>query len=163
MTEMKRPWGSKQFWVEKLFQFCPKNVFNLSARNTPETARNQAEQVIKVHTIILKVKKYINVNGTKPKKVFHTYSISYMNHAMMLIIPSSANLGASSVMGSLQRLIHPKKMFLTGLSTDKPKLTSMILRQAARHHVQGSPIYQPLYRNISTQCWYNIMFQTGML
>jgi len=43
-TEMKRPWGSKWFWLEKLFQFCPKKVFILSARNTPETASNQAEQ-----------------------------------------------------------------------------------------------------------------------
>jgi hypothetical protein len=83
-------------------------------------------------TFILKVK-YINENGTKPAQVFHTYSISYMNHAMMLIIHSSANFMARKVHST--RLIHPKKMFLTGLSTDKPKLTLKILRQAARHHV----------------------------
>jgi hypothetical protein len=52
------------------------------------------------------------VNGTKPTKVFHTYSISYINHAMMLIIPSSANLGASSVMGSLHKVNTSKENVL---------------------------------------------------
>lgn len=69
MTEMKRPWGSKQFWLEKLFQFCARKVFILSARNTPETASNQAEHVNKITSYHIKLNQYVNVNGTKPEQV----------------------------------------------------------------------------------------------